>query len=127
MDLIKYARKHRHRPAWTHGTAHAMLPFLKKRARERQGTRTDLQPPSNNCQKLDAFGRATEQAARAVKTNRQYVADFQAIKKHDPNIAKKVRDGAVTLSKAKRQMKREKDRERAAMIKPLNKATSKAG
>lgn len=84
-----------------------VLPMLEAEARERQialaGTRRDLD------QKIDQ-GRApqaTEQAARLLGTNRQYVSDAKKLAVEAPDLLDKVRAGTMTIPEAKREVRRE--------------------
>jgi hypothetical protein len=47
-------------------------------------------------------GRAAEQAAAIVGTNRQYVSDAKKIEREAPDLLTDVRDGALTIPEAKK-------------------------
>jgi N6-adenosine-specific RNA methylase IME4/ParB-like chromosome segregation protein Spo0J len=73
-------------------------------------------------------GKAAQQAAKAVGTNRQYVADAKAIADQRPDLLEQVWTGELTIPQAKRTLKeakreaqRDKDRERVVEITPLEK------
>ncbi len=69
---------------------------LADEARRRQGSRTDIS------QKIDeSYGRADEQAAALVGSNRQYISDAKSIRIHAPDLLPKVRDGELTIHDAK--------------------------
>jgi ribosomal protein L21E len=85
---------------------------LAEEAKKRQGERTDLQ--DNLCQKFDTSfeetdsegkRRATQQAAKALGTNRQYVSDAKKLQKEAPELLEKVKTGKLTISNAKKQLK----------------------
>lgn len=51
-------------------------------------------------------GKAAEQAAAIVGTNRQYVSDAKKIEKTAPDLLPKVRSGEITIPEAKREIRR---------------------
>ncbi len=59
-------------------------------------------------------GESRKHAAKQLGINEHYITDAKDIKKKSPELAKKVRSGKMTLSKAKRQVKREEDCKKAA-------------
>lgn len=65
-------------------------------------------------------GEAREHAAKELGITATYITDAKAITAKDPELARLVRSGAVTLSKAKRQLKREENRKKAAKTPPPN-------
>lgn len=67
--------------------------------------------------------KARDQAAKAVGTNPRYVDDAEMLTKEAPALAEAVKQGKTTMSKAKRQHKREKDRERAKDVPAVTKST----
>jgi hypothetical protein len=74
----------------------AIEKHLAREAKARQGTRTDIG------QKIDgSSGRADEQAAALVGTNRQYVSDAKAIQMRAPALLPLVRNGELTIQDAK--------------------------
>lgn len=70
-------------------------------AKERQGTRTDLTLDKN----LYNVGKASEQAASVVGTNRTYVTDAKRIVEQAPELKAAVLNGSLTIPEAKRQLK----------------------
>jgi ParB-like chromosome segregation protein Spo0J len=69
---------------------------LASEAKKRQGTRTDIS------QKIDeSYGRADEQVAALVGTNRQYVSDARRVRQTAPDLLPDVRDGKITIPDAK--------------------------
>lgn len=87
---------------------------LAEAARERQGARNDI------VQKFEqsSTGRAAEQAAAIVGTNRQYISDAKRIAQRAPDLLEAVRSGEATITEAKRQIK---EREREA-VRAVNRA-----
>jgi N6-adenosine-specific RNA methylase IME4 len=88
-------------------------PILAKEAKKRQGKRTDLKP--NISQKIEQSqevklnqgnninkNKATEQAAKLIQTNRQYVSDAKKIKEKAPEVFKEVKSGNINIPDAKR-------------------------
>lgn len=69
---------------------------LAEEAKRRQGFRTDIS------QKVDiGFGRATEQAANLLGTNRQYVSDAKRIEKDAPELLEDIKSDLLSLPEAK--------------------------
>lgn len=62
-----------------------MLPMLEAEAKERQGTRTDLDATS--VKELTDVRRASDQAAKLAKTNRQYVNDVKKLAAKSPSVS----------------------------------------
>lgn len=94
---------------------------LAAEAKDRQGTRNDI---SQIFERSDPnAGKAAEQAAAIVGTNRQYVSDAKKIAAAAPDLLEEVRSGAISLPEAKREIKeREKvaaREERAANPPPM--------
>ena len=84
------------------------LPQFEKEAKKRQGTRTDKHPDKNVRK-----SRAVDDASQSFCVSATHISTAKAIKKKSPKLAREVRDGKTTLSKAKRQIKREENREKA--------------
>jgi hypothetical protein len=55
-------------------------------------------------------GRATEQAAQLLGTNRQYIHDAKNLKDHAPTLFEQVRSGRKTVAEAKREHKADCER-----------------
>lgn len=78
-----------------------------ERAKDRQGTRTDivaLMPES--------AGRAREAAAAAVGVSPRYVQDAKKLETESPDLAVQVRSGGKTITQAIRELKEEKREQR---------------
>ncbi len=86
------------------------LPLFEKEAKERQrqGSQKIADP--------NLTGKATEKAADALNTNRQYVSDAKAIIEKAPEKAEAVRRGEKTISQVKREMQKEKARGHTAPL-----------
>jgi N6-adenosine-specific RNA methylase IME4 len=80
----------------------------------------------SGCQKVDTpIGRAAEQAAAIVGSNRQYISDAKKLEKEAPELLSKVRAGEITIPEAKREISARHQGERreeriAKVIDPLN-------
>jgi len=61
--------------------------------------------PAKPASKPKPAPQAIEQAAKAVGTNKQYVADAKKVKQADPALAEEVKQGKVTLPQAVKQVK----------------------
>jgi 16S rRNA G966 N2-methylase RsmD len=73
-------------------------------------------------EKIPDLGEAREKAAAAVGVNPRYVQDAKAVQEADPKLADKVRQGEMTLSEAKSEVKkreRKATREKEAKDAPL--------
>ena len=83
-----------------------LLEYEKERARERQGTRTDLDP--NLCEKVRTSKkvRASDQAAAQVKSNPRYVEDAAKVREHEPEVFEQVKAGRKSLRAATRDLKK---------------------
>jgi len=69
--------------------------------------------PSENSQRIDQLsGRNTDQAAKILVTNRQYVSDAKRIQEQAPELLEQVRSGGLTIPQAKRELKERKREER---------------
>lgn len=71
--------------------------ILGERARERQGTRTDLFQIIEKSEPVHA----ADQAAQLLNTNRQYVSDAKKIAQEAPDLLPKIASGELTIPKAK--------------------------
>lgn len=98
-----------------------ILPMLEQEAKERYIATVGR--PSKSSQKIDSIseddhneGKATAQAAAALGTNRQYVADAKKIAAADPDLFRQVRDGEKTVTDAKRELRRTERIERIQEI-----------
>ena len=69
--------------------------ILAVEAKERQGARTDLNISQRIEQSND--GKASEQAAKIVGTNRQYVSDAEKIREVAPDLEEKVMAGDMAV------------------------------
>lgn len=84
-----------------------VLPMLEEEARERQGKRNDLNGSNRTSVNFltevekPEPQRATQQAADLLHTNRQYVSDAKKIKEESPEIFEQVKNGDLTIPKAK--------------------------
>ncbi len=90
-----------------------MLPVFEALAEQRRRQNGEAQTANlkqfqgsdRECQRFDTPGegkaRATEEAAAAVGTNRQYVSDAKRIAEDAPELLEKVRQGELSLPKAK--------------------------
>lgn len=80
-----------------------ILPRLEAEANERQrGGRGGVLLS----QKIDeAKSRASDQAARIVGTNRQYVSDAKKLKQEEPELFERVRSGEITIPEAKKEVR----------------------
>lgn len=82
------------------------LPMLEAEAKERQrlskgqGIKVDKELPTLK----NGDGKAVEQAAKLVGTNRQYVQDAKKIKAETPDLFEAVKAGKVTIPAAKREV-----------------------
>lgn len=81
-------------------------PYFAKSAKERQrdsikqrDEKGRAKPVSQKVEQLDN-GKASEQAARAVGTNRQYVSDAKRIAAHSPELVEPVKRGEMPLKEA---------------------------
>lgn len=80
-------------------------------ARQRQGHGRTA-PGKTLSQKIDEpLGRADEQAAQLVGTNRQYVSDAKRLKAEAPDIFEKVAGGELTIPQAKVQVNKRQRQE----------------
>lgn len=90
-----------------------MLPMFEAEAKKRQGKRNDLTSVKDLTEVI-LPQRATEQAAKATGTNRQYISDAKRIKEESPETFAKIVLGEMTLPEAKRETaKAERDKARA--------------
>lgn len=73
------------------------LPHIQARARERQGTRTDLDADLpqivGECSRHD--GEATAEEAQLFQTNRQYVADAATLRAETPALFEDIKSNRV--------------------------------
>ncbi len=93
---------------------------LSEEAKANQGRRTDLAPDTQNFLEIIPKSlpepqpiNAAKQAAEILGTNHHYVTDAKRIAAEAPDLAEKVRDGSLTIPKAKAEMNR---RERDAVL-----------
>ena len=81
-------------------------PILAEEAKQRQ---RHGGPEAKGSQIVDYVdsneGKAAEQAAQLVGTNRQYVADAKRVAQERPDLIEQVRDGAITIPQAVRETK----------------------
>jgi N6-adenosine-specific RNA methylase IME4 len=85
-----------------------VLPLLEEEARERQG-HGQTAPGKTLSQRIDqASGRAAEQAAALLNTNRQYVSDAKRLQQEAPQLLEAVRGGDLNIVQAKRQLKEQR-------------------
>lgn len=84
-----------------------MLPELEKAAKERQGTRTDLEHSGKNSGMLDS-GEARKKAAALVGVNPHYVSDAARIKKESPRLFDEIKSGEKTIVDARKQERKER-------------------
>ena len=75
---------------------------LATEAKQRQGARNDI---VQRFEQSEA-GRAVDQAARLVGTNRQYVSDAKRIAAQAPELIPQIASGAMTIPEAKREIRR---------------------
>lgn len=87
-----------------------MLPMLEAEAKERMVA--GAVATNTGSQRIDypesSIGKATEQAAALLGTNRQYVADLKQLAKEDPEAVEQVRSGEATVPEVKRKARRRK-------------------
>lgn len=124
--VVSLNLKRRHLTAGQRAAAaSAAMPFYRGPAKERRVGTLKKGASKPVSQKIDERekGRSTEHAAKRFGTNRQYITDYQTVKKADPELAEQVKSGKTTLSKAKRQTKRNADREKAAKAPTLKSVT----
>lgn len=96
------------------------LPLFEKEAKKRQGTRTDKHS-GKNARKSEPEHRARDDAAKAFNVSPRYVEAAKVIAGHSPELAKDVRSGKRTISRAMKtvkQQKRQEQREEAAKCSP---------
>lgn len=111
-----------------------ILPMLKAEARERQlaqgergieggrgNTKTLSQKIDEGFEQND--GRATQQAAQLLGTNRQYVSDAKGIQEKAPDLASQCRNGKLTISKAKKELRKRETLQREKIAISKNQAT----
>lgn len=79
------------------------LPMLEREARKRQGERRDLTQKVEESRNRNAT-MAASQAGELTGVNRQYVSDAKKIKEAAPEIADRVKAGAISLQEAKREI-----------------------
>lgn len=83
----------------------------KKRQQEAGGDRKSEEYQKSLSQKIEQpifdinERKASQQAAKALGTNRQYVSDAKKLQREAPELLEKVKAGKLTLSKAKKQLK----------------------
>lgn len=83
------------------------LPYYSAQARERQGTRTDVECNEENIvEKIppSETGKARDFAAEAFDVNPRYVSDAAAIQEKAPEVFDEVMAGSKSLAKAKREV-----------------------
>lgn len=83
-----------------------VVPWLEREAADRRQETQGRPTADKLSQRIDTVtdrnsGRATEQAAQLLQTNRQYVHDAKKIAATAPEVAEQVRRGAVTIPQAK--------------------------
>lgn len=102
------------------GMAMRLQPVLSKQAKERQGTRTDLDPKSDQC-----YGRSAEQAASQCDVGKTQVNEMIAAEKNDPEIADKLLSGDATVKDVRKQERKrkqaKKEEEALSKIDPVKK------
>jgi len=88
----------------------AALPHLEEEARKREAERKkNINNPTLNSQRFDeSNGRASEQAAKAFGTNRQYVSDAKKLAEERPELFERVKAGELTIPRAKQEIARER-------------------
>lgn len=86
------------RAAWA---AEYVLDDEEANARERQGARTDLQPPGNRSEKSRPE-EAREKAAERAGVNPRYVSDAKRIREKDEALFDQVKTGEISLPEAGR-------------------------
>lgn len=93
--------------------AQELLPRLEAEARARQGTRGDL-TSGQSCPEVvaDEPHRARRDAAALVGCSERLVQDAKKIKKANPRLARKVRDGVLTTAQALRGIREKAKEER---------------
>jgi N6-adenosine-specific RNA methylase IME4 len=100
-----------------------ILPELKRQAKERQ---TDVlkkgDSPVREKIPQREQGRAKEQAAERLKTNRKYIDDVEKIKETDPEKFEQIKKGEIKIIDVKNEIKK---KERQKEIKELNKKIGK--
>lgn len=89
-----------------------ILPMLEEEARERQlATLKQNQvdtPPLVNSLTNGNSGRAAEQAATILNTNRQYVSDAKRLKQEAPDLFEQVKAGELSIPQAKQEIARQR-------------------
>lgn len=88
-------------------------------ARATAAQKAASKPIDSNSQSVDhskvdrpvSLPKATEQAAKLVGSNRQYIQDAKAVKAASPDLHEKVKQGVITLPQAKREVARQEKRE----------------
>jgi N6-adenosine-specific RNA methylase IME4 len=81
--------------------------IFEREAKKRQGTRTDLNIPELIPE--SDKGEARDKAGKAVGVSGRYVSDAEKIKREAPEYVKPILNGDITITKAKREIRR-KDR-----------------
>ena len=83
-----------------------MLPFLEAEARERmaQGGGDKTAGSQIFDYPMENRGRASDHAAQAAGTNRQYISDAKRIQKEAPELLDKIRSGEMKITEAKREL-----------------------
>lgn len=124
--VVSLNLKRRHlTPGQRTAAASAAMPFYRKKAKARMragggdkksGTAIVQDP-------IPEQGEAAEHVAKAFHTSPRSVYDYRAVEKSEPELAKQVAAGKTTLSKAKRQTKRNADREKAAKAPTIESVT----
>ena len=79
-----------------------LLPVLKEEAKQRQGTRTDLLPNMVKGEPIHSH----QKAAEIVGVSKGYVEDAEKIKEEAPDLFEAVKQGTMTIPKAKKQIKK---------------------
>jgi ParB-like chromosome segregation protein Spo0J len=77
------------------------LPMLEAEAKERQGTRTDIQQIVAESKP----GQARDAAAEMMGVNRQYVSDAKKLREDAPETYERVKAGTLNIQQAKREAK----------------------
>ena len=111
-------------PSQKAAVAVEILPWLEKKAKERQRLSRGRGKKGTQTIAGVSKGEAREQAAQIVKANRQYIQDAKKLSKEDPKAFAAVKAGELTIPEVKRERRREerivKAKTLAASMKELN-------
>lgn len=99
-----------------------ILPFLEAEAKERQIALAGTRPNSENLPEIfpEGAGEARQHAAAMTGTNAHYISDAKTLEEEAPDLAEQVKNGELTIPKAKQEKKKRDAKQRIDEVEQAN-------